>query len=66
MSSEKTTPHSRFYWSNMTACLCKLEAQRLFVGSSQGGLVPLCNRNALGSVFDLQIENMPNCKAPLY
>ena len=34
-------------------------------GLVKGGLAiyafPLCNRNTLGSVFNVQIENMPNC-----
>ena len=41
---------------------------------TKGGLVkagpaiyafPLCNCNALGSVVNVQIENMPNCQTPL-
>ena len=36
----------------------------------KGGLAiyvfPLCNWNTLGSAFNVQIENMPNCSTPLY
>ena len=36
----------------------------------KGGLAtyafPLCNRNALDSVVNVQIESIPNCETPLY
>ena len=36
----------------------------------KGGLAiyacTLCNCNTLGSVFNMQIEHMPNCLTPLY
>ena len=39
-------------------------------GLARGGLaihaLPLCNYNTLTSVFDVEIESMPNCKTPLY
>ena len=27
---------------------------------------PLCNCTTLGSVFNVEVENMPNCKTSLY
>ena len=39
-------------------------------GFIKGGLaiyaLPLCNCNTLGSVFNVEIDNMPNCLIPLH
>ena len=50
------------------AC-CKRNSEVHKGGLVKGGLAiyafPLCNCNTLGSVFNVEIENMPNCKTPL-